>query len=287
VEGKYFPAHGRIPRSERCARGGVGPIFEQSLFSDPAFYIAAIPAVIVLGLAKGGFSGLGMLATPILAFALPPAQAAAILLPILIVQDVVGLWVFRGTWRLRLVLVLAGGAVFGIAAGYALATFVSDDGLKLALGATSLVFALYRLWVERGSGPPAWQAPDWAGAAFGAASGFTSQIAHAGGPPAQMYLMPMRLERDVLIGTTTLFFAIVNWLKVPAYLALGQFTQTNLTASGLLLPLAVSSTYFGAWAVRRVNEPLFYRIAYVLMVLMGGKLIWDGASSLLTAPGGG
>ncbi|MBW8911907.1 MAG: sulfite exporter TauE/SafE family protein, partial [Sphingomonas sp.] len=110
---------------------------------------------------------------------------------------------------------------------------------------------------------------------FGIASGFTSQIAHAGQPPFQVWVVPRRLPRDVLVGTTAIFFAAVNWIKVPAYIALGQFTHANLLTAAALLPVAIVSTFAGVWLVRRVSAERFYVAIYLLMVLVGAKLLWD------------
>lgn len=115
----------------------------------------------------------------------------------------------------------------------------------------------------------------------GVAAGFTSQIAHAGGPPFQIYVLPKNLPRDVFIGTSAIFFAIVNWMKVPAYWALGQFTREAMATAAVLLPLAIASTYAGVWLVRRVPAASFYRIIYLLLIAVGAKLAWDGAVSLL------
>jgi len=156
--------------------------------------------------------------------------------------------------------------------------------VELAVGAISVTFALQRLWVGRANAPPVEARPEgvpWRGVLAGMASGFTSQISHAGAPPFQMYVLPKRLPRDTFIGTSSLFFAAVNWMKVPAYLALGQFTRASLTASAVLLPLAVASTWAGVWLVRRVPAALFYRLIYGLLIVVGTKLAWDGAVGLL------
>ncbi|MES1203434.1 MAG: sulfite exporter TauE/SafE family protein [Pseudomonadota bacterium] len=257
------------------------------MLTNPYFYAAAIPAVIAVGLAKGGLSGLGVLGVPILALAISPVQAAAIILPILIVQDVVSLWVFRGLWSLRLVGILMLGGIAGVALGFALAASVSTPAVELSLGAICFAFGAHRIWLERpGAGGVVGQPlPQWTGVMFGLVSGFTSQIAHAGGPPVQIYLMQRRVERDVFLGTSTLFFAILNWVKVPAYVALGQFTPTNLGAALVLFPLAVASTLAGARISRSLTGRTFFRVTYVLMVLLGLKLAWDGAHGLWFAAG--
>jgi uncharacterized membrane protein YfcA len=223
------------------------------------FFLLAVPAVILLGLAKGGFAGMGALSLPMLALAISPVRAAAILLPILIVQDVVGVWAFRKSWD-----------------RYLFAAQVSADAVLGLVGAISLLFGGYRLWRERGLAvATSANAPGWVGALCGVASGFTSQVAHAGQPPFQLWVLPRRLPRDVLVGTTAIFFAAVNWIKVPAYWALGQFDSANLIAAGLLMPLAILSTLAGVWLVRRIAPERFYTAIYVLMMLVGGRLIWD------------
>ncbi len=107
-------------------------------------------------------------------------------------------------------------------------------------------------------------------------------IAHAGGPPFQIYVIPQRLPRDIFVGTGVMFFAAVNLIKVPPYLALGQFSRENLLTSAVLFPLAVASTLAGVWLVRRVAAERFYDIVYGLLLLLGVKLVIDGVSWLLT-----
>jgi uncharacterized membrane protein YfcA len=246
--------------------------------TDLRFYLFAIPAVILIGLAKGGFSGLGALGTPLIALGIDPIRGAAILLPILIVQDVVSVAAFRRSWDGHVLTVMLPGAVAGVGIGYAFAASVPESAVMAALGAVSILFGGYRLWVERGHRVEASsRSPGWVGSLFGIATGFTSQIAHAGGPPFQMWVMPRRLPRDTFVGTSAIFFAVLNWVKVPAYVALGQFSRANLIAAAVLLPLAIASSLAGVKLVRLVPVEKFYRIVYLLMIVAGGKLLLDGA----------
>lgn len=254
------------------------------MLTDPFFYAVAIPAVILLGLTKGGFAGIGVMAVPLMALAVSPVTAASIVLPILLVQDVVSVWAFRRSWDKGLLILMLPPAAVGIFLGWTLAAFVKEAAVELAVGAISVIFALQRLWAERAiraaeqieAGP----VRPWLGMLCGAIAGFTSQIAHAGGPPFQIYVLPRRLPRDTFIGTSAIFFAIVNWMKVPAYVALGQFTPKVLMTAGVLLPLAIVSTWLGVWVVRRVPAEGFYKVIYVLLVAVGGKLVFDGARGL-------
>ena len=250
---------------------------------EPSFYAAAIPAVILLGLSKGGFAGLGVLSMPMLSMTIPPVQAAAVTLPILMVQDVVSVWAYRRTWDRTNLKILLPGAILGILAAYLFAARVPDAAVARALGTISVVFALRRFLGGRVATPP----PDDfrpnrpQGWFWGAVAGFTSMIAHAGGPPFQIYVMPQQLPRDIFVGTGVMFFAAVNLIKVAPYFALGQFSRDNLLTSLVLFPLAIASTWAGVWLVRRVAGERFYDIIYVLLLLLGAKLMWDGFTWLL------
>jgi len=245
------------------------------LHTDLFFYAVAIPAVIFTGLAKGGFSGVGQISVPLLAIAVSPVQAAAILLPILLIQDAVGVWAFRHNWDAHILKVMVPGAAVGILAGTLLAAWVSVTAVLATLGAISILFALYQLWGKRAAAlaaAPRSSAP--VGFALGIASGFTSQIAHAGLPPFQMWVLRKKLPPATFIGTAAIYFAILNCVKVPAYAALGQFTRENLLAALTLMPVAIASTVAGVVLVKRVPADGFYTVIYLLMIGVGCQLIW-------------
>ncbi len=244
--------------------------------TDLAFYVLTILAVVLAGLAKGGLSGVGVLSVPLLALALPPLEATAVMLPILIVQDVVSVWAFRRTWDGRILAVTIPGAAVGVALCYLFASSVPQAIILCALGVMSILFAVQRLWLERAGRIVAGsRSPGWVGGLFGVGAGVTSYIAHAGGPPFQMWVIPRGLSRDSFVGTSALFFAVINWMKVPAYLAVGQFTRSTLTITAWLVPVAIASTFAGVWLVRRIQPERFYRLIYVLLVVVGMKLIFD------------
>jgi len=248
------------------------------VIQDPLFYLLAAPAVILLGLSKGGLAGVGSLALPLLALVIDPVQAAAILLPILIAQDIVGVWSFRRHLDWYVLGWTLPGATLGILIGYLFAARVSATGVMALVGAISIAFGAYRLWLGRRATPTTrGSAPGWVGALAGAASGFTSQIAHAGAPPFQLWVLPRRLPRDMLVGTWAVYFAALNWIKVPAFAALGQFSATNVLTAAALLPLAILSTFAGVWLVRRIDGERFYTIIYWLMILVGLILIGEAA----------
>lgn len=247
-----------------------------ALPSEPFFYFVAAIAVILVGLGKGGFTGLGAASMPIMTLAIDPISGAAILLPLFIVQDAVGVWAFRKNVDWRLLAWALPGAVVGTFLGWLLAANVAVWVVEAAVGIIAIAFGLNRLAAGRGAGARVSKGQHEAvGLFWGGLSGFTSQVALAGGPPFQIWAMSRNLPRDMFVGTSALFFATINWFKVPAFFALGQFTERNATLTGLFLPLAIISTFAGVWLVRRVSPERFLLAINLLMVAVGVKLLWS------------
>ncbi|HEY1364573.1 MAG TPA: sulfite exporter TauE/SafE family protein [Xanthobacteraceae bacterium] len=245
---------------------------------DPVFYLAAIPAVTFLGISKGGFAGVGLLATPLLALVLPPLQAAAILLPILLLQDVISVIAYRHDWDARNLKVMLPGAIVGIAAAWVLAAHVSDAHVRLVIGTIALGFVLHRWLGRHGAAVRRPTAPH--GLFWGGVSGFTSTLCQAGSPPFQVHVMPQQLDKLTFVGTMTIFFAAVNVAKVVPYLALGQFSSAGLATSAALLPIAVVTNFIGIWLVRVTPAELFYRLSYLLIFIVALALIGGGLRDL-------
>lgn len=251
------------------------------MLPDIQFFAAAVPAVVLVGLSKGGLGGaLALIGVPMMAMVVPPLQAAAIFLPILLVMDAVALWAWRKYNNPATLLALLPGAVIGIALGWATSTYVSADAMRLILGGVALIFAI-RYFVDT-FGPKAGtdQVPraerPVAGTVWGTLSGYASFVAHAGGPPFQIYVLPLKLDPRTYTGTSTRFFAILNAIKVIPYFALGELDRTNLVLSASLLPVALVSTLIGARIVHRLRPAVFYPLMYVMVLLAALKLIWDG-----------
>ena len=250
-----------------------------TLITDPLFYLAAIPAVTFLGMSKGGFAGVGMAATPLLALVVPPLQAAAILLPILILQDCISVFVYRHDWDAKNLWVMLPGAVIGVSAAWALAAHVSDALVRLAVGAIGLGF-VFNHWVA--VRPVASRRPTVPqGVFWGSVSGFTSTLCQAGGPPFQVHVLPQRLEKLTFVGTMAIFFAVINLMKVIPYFALGQFSTAGLATSVALVPLAFFTNFLGIWLVRVTPTALFYKVSYVLVFAISLALIYYGVRDML------
>ena len=248
--------------------------------ADLAYYLAASAAVILLGLSKGGFSGISTMAMPVFVMVISPVRAAAILLPILIVQDWVSVWAFRHDFSWRNLLILLPAAVVGVALGWALAAYVNEAWVKLAVGVISVLFVVFMILPESWRPAASAQPQVGPGLFWGSIAGFTSFVSHAGGPPFLVYVVPQKLSPLNVAGTSAMFFAATNLLKITPYFFLGQFTSENLRASAMLLPVAIFSTFAGVWLIRRISPDKFYTVIYVLTMLIGLKLIWDAGWEL-------
>lgn len=262
------------------------------MIDDPLFYLAAIPAVVLTGLSKGGMgAAFGLAAVPILALVVSPVRAAGLMLPILLISDVVAMWSYRRNFSIGLVWHLMPASILGTLLGWVTARYVSDDALRLLVGALAIAFVA-RIWlldraharkVAAGTAvglPPPTERSTLGAAIWGTLTGYTSFVAHAGGPPFQTYVQPMRLSPILFAGTSAIFFGALNMMKVIPYAMLGQFTAENLLMSAILAPVTIGSTYVGVKMVKGIDERLFYRILTVSVFVVGLKLIYDGAMHL-------
>lgn len=251
------------------------------LISDPLFYAVVIPAILLMGISKGGFGGgVGLIATPMVALVTTPTRAAAILLPILCAMDVVGVIAYRRSWDPVNMRILLPGSVVGIVLGTATFRFLDESLIRLLLGALALGFVL-RYWLARTPQQAPTAPSRRAGSFWAAVSGFTSFVAHAGGPPLSVYLLPQNMDKTLFVGTTVVYFTFVNYLKLVPYSLLGQFSGENLLTSLVLSPLAPLGMWLGIWLHRRIDEKLFYQVIYGMLAAVGLKLLYDGVGALI------
>jgi len=241
--------------------------------SDPWFYVLAVPVVLLVGISKGGFGGgAGLVAVPALSLVMPLPRAAAILLPILCVMDLFAVSAYRGQYSSSNLRRLLPGGVIGIVGGAAVFGALEERWLRVLVGAIALGFAMQ--WVfGLGRDASASKPGTMSGVFWGAVGGFTSTLAHAGGPPVSVYLLPQRLPPALFVGTTVIVFTMFNYLKLIPYAWLGQLNTDNLATSLVLLPLAPLGIQLGRWLLERINAVLFYRIVYSLLLITGLKLV--------------
>jgi uncharacterized protein len=242
--------------------------------TDWHFYAIAIPAVLLLGLSKSGFgAGFGSLAVPMMALVITVPQAAAILMPVLLVMDLLGIAAFRKEFDKKLLMFLLPYGLVGIVIGALLFKLLQAQVVAGVVGAFTLLFLAQRLlFPPKADAPPP---PRWVGALLTITSGFTSFIAHAGGPPINAYAIPLKLKPLVFTATMAYFFFIINLAKWIPYAWLGLLDTRNFATSLALLPFAPLGVWAGVRIARHIQPTLFYRLVYLGMFLTGVKLVWD------------
>jgi uncharacterized membrane protein YfcA len=246
-----------------------------------AFYPVAIFVILLAGIAKGGFGqGSGGVAVPMMAMFISPQEAAGIMLPILCAMDLFSVHAYRGRFSREHLKILLPGAVVGIAAGGLAFGLLPVNAVRLLLGVIAVTFALNQ-WLRlteriasmltRDRGKPG----TVAGVFWGALSGFTSTLAHAGGPPYAIYMLAQKIDKTLFVGTSVVFFLIVNYMKLIPYYFVGQLNFGNLTAALLFSPLAPLGVWIGVWIHNRISQSSFLNASYTLLLVTGVKLIHD------------
>lgn len=243
----------------------------------PVGWIVAAFAVLITGISKSGLGGaLGGLAVPLMAIWISPRDAAAVMLPVLIVTDWAGIGAWRGKASWAELKLMLPAAIAGIIVGTLAFGVMSNNVVKIAVGLIAVVFALDRLLRRNRPQQPASPPKRFFALLSGAVSGFTSTLAHAGGPPVMAYLLNRQLPRETFVATSVYFFTMTNMAKFPSYLALGIFTKATLLASAMLLPLVPVGVWLGMRMLARIPERPFYWFAAGALGLSGSKLLWDG-----------
>ena len=248
------------------------------IISDWHFYAVAVPAVLMLGVSKSGFgAGFGSLAVPLLALAVTVPQAAAILMPVLLLMDLLGIAAFRRDFDRSLLYFLIPCGLVGTLIGTVLFRVLPAHTVAGIVGVFTLLFLAQRLLLPpRSDAPPPSKTT---GAVLTAIGGFTSFIAHAGGPPVNAYVIPLRLTPVAYTATLAYFFFVVNLSKWLPYAWLGLLDWRNMATSLVLLPIAPLGVWLGIRIARRIDAAWFYRFVYLGMLLTGLKLSWDGFSA--------
>jgi hypothetical protein len=250
------------------------------LITDPLFYLIAIPVVLLTGISKTGIPGLfGGMAVPLLSLVISPLQAAAVMLPILCFIDLFGLRAFRGVYDRPNMPILLTGLLIGIVVGTLIFGLVRQDVLRLVIGGIAIAFALNNLFGWAKNRPPT--RASWPrGVFWSSLSGLTSFLAHAGSAPIMAYLLPLRLDRRVYVGTMVWFFFASNYAKLIPYAFLGQLDTSNFVTALVLLPLVPVGVWLGVLIQGKLNERIFYQISYWALLSIGVKLVYDGMTHL-------
>jgi uncharacterized membrane protein YfcA len=242
-----------------------------------SYLILASLGALLIGMSKGGLPMVGMMSVPLLSLVMSPVKAAVLLLPLFVISDVVGVWLYRRQYSAPNLKILIPAGVMGVSIGWLTASMISDQTIKFIIGLVGVGFCL-QIWFRRGQSLEPQPANKVKGYFWGIVAGFTSFISHAGGPPFQIYMLPQKLPKAEFAGTATILFAIINLSKIVPYQNLSPYSQEDLMKAAVLVPMALLGTYLGAYLTRRINDVWFYKLVQTGLFLVSYKLIWDAVA---------
>jgi uncharacterized protein len=240
-----------------------------------AFWVLAVIAAVFVGMSKGGLPMAGAVAVPILALTISPVTAAGLLLPVYVVSDMFGLYAYRKDFNPRVLWIIGASATLGIAIGWATAAWVEERWVTLIVGLIGVAFVVNQIVRHRipREAQPARLLP---GLFWGTITGFTSFVSHSGGPPYQVYTLPLKMRRTMFAGTATIAFAYINAVKLVPYFFLGQINLDSLKIAALLAVPASAAVFVGVWLVKVMSEKVYFRLILGTLLVLSLKLIWDG-----------
>lgn len=238
------------------------------------YLILASCGAVLIGMSKGGLPLVGMMSVPLLSLVMSPVKAAVLLLPLFVVSDVVGVWLYRRQYSAVNLRILIPAGLMGVFVGWLTASMISDLTIKFIIGLVGVVFCL-QTWFRRGQSETPQEATKIKGYFWGGMAGFTSFISHAGGPPFQIYVLPQKLPKAEFAGTATILFAIINFSKILPYQNLSPYSSDDLWKVATLIPMALLGTFLGAYLTKRINDVLFYKLVQASLFVVSCKLIWD------------
>jgi len=244
----------------------------ESLLQNPIMFAMLGLAAFLIGLSKGGLPAVAMLSVPIMSLTMSPLKAAALLLPIYILSDMVSVWLYRKEFSLENVKILIPAGIIGVVIGWATAAIISDRMVSMLIGIMGISFCLYT-WTKKKSTLPPKRPNLQKGLFWGTLSGFTSFVSHAGGPPFQIYILPQQLPKMVFAGTTTIVFTAINLAKVIPYSALYPYTSSTLKVAACLLPIAAIGTVVGKFLIERLSEKWFFLAVQIALFLISIRLV--------------
>lgn len=243
--------------------------------TNPLLFYAGVAAIgFMVGMAKGGLGGLiGSLATPLMTLLVGPQDALGLALPLLMTADPFAVISHWRRWDRRLILLLLPGAIVGVTVGTYLITQAPTKTLQILIGVIVMIFVAYKLVENRVLEAIHYEGKDWHSLIAGVVTGFSSSLAHIGGPPVSIYLLMRRVSSDVFLGTMVLFFFILNWIKVPYYVAADLFRWDLMLKIVVVLPAVPLGVWFGRWLTSRVKQETFEKIIIAALALAGAIIL--------------
>ena len=244
--------------------------------------LIALAAIFLIAFMKGAFGGgFAIVGIPLLSIGMDPVTAGGLLAPLFIAMDLAALRYWKpSTWSKPDLVRLLPGLVIGIGLGYGLFRLLDHRAIAIVMALVTLLFV--GLWLARGAEVAIRPRSTSKAVAAGLASGVTTMVAHSGGPPLAMYLLPLGLSKEVYAGTTSLFFTVGNALKAGPWLLLMKPDASLWILMAICLPAIPAGVWLGWRLHARLDQRQIYRACYGLLVVTALKLLWDGVSGYRT-----
>ena len=238
------------------------------------FFFCIVPAIIIFGIAKSGLGGsIALISIPLMTVVMPLGQALAVILPILILSDFIAVYRFRKEFDLDTLKLIVPFSAIGIFIGSTTFSYFTEDLLKFIIGLMGFLFSANYFLFKKDKTMPA-KKSFLKGSICSTVAGFTSFCVHAGGTPTSIYLLPLRMKKEVYVGTRVVFFTFVNLIKLPFYINLSMITFESFKQSLMLFPLSVVGILIGYQILKYIKEDLFYNIIYFLILITSSRLIY-------------
>jgi uncharacterized membrane protein YfcA len=239
------------------------------------FFITVIPAIILYGIAKSGLGGsMTLISIPLMTIVMPLNEALGIVLPILIFSDFIATYKYRKEFDLSTLKLMVPFAAIGVVIGSLTFSYFSEELLKFIIGLMGFLFAGHYFFLKKNKEAKS-EKNFLKGGICSSISGFTSFCVHAGGTPVSIYLLPLRLKKEIYVGTRIIFFTFMNLIKLPFYINLSMTNFVTFKQSVVLFPVAFIGILIGYRLLKIIKEKLFYNIIYILIFLSSSKLIFD------------
>ena len=239
------------------------------------FFFTVVPAIVLFGIAKSGLGGsIALISIPLMTISMPLTTALGIILPILIFSDFIATYKYRKEFDLGTLKLIVPFAAIGIIIGSLTFSYFSEELLKFIIGLMGFLFAGHYFFFKKNKEAVS-EKNLLKGGICSTVAGFTSFSVHAGGTPTSIYLLPLRMKKEIYVGTRIIFFTFVNLIKLPLYINLSMMNLETFKQSLILFPVALIGILIGYQLLRIIEEKLFYNILYALIFITSSKLIFD------------
>ena len=243
---------------------------------EPLQITVLIIGAILIGINKTAIPGLGVLPVVMLAMSFETQMSTGLQLGMLAMADIIAVIYYRRHADWKIVLRLLPWALVGLGVGSLLLNFVippSGNVMRRVIGCIVLALMVIS-FIHKRLKPD--QIPSGKGFAafFGMLMGTTTQLANAAGPISSIYFLAMKLPKDKYLGCCAWYFLILNWIKLPIFVAEGRITWQSFQLDLCMIPFLIAGGALGILLLRKLPQKIFEAVIQILVVVAAGRLLW-------------